>query len=127
MYECFQCLLLLFLYVFVLVCFVFEGVGFCRCFCLYCLYVVFLFVYVLFLVFGLCLRFVCFVCFLCFRPWLKELALFDLNIELCMPKSPPESLPEVWKREICIKYEDFKFQTFFCLIRSWGLDLARAS
>ena len=39
------------------------------------------------------------------RPWLKELAIFDLKIEFCMQKSSPGSLPEVWKREICLNYK----------------------
>ncbi len=47
------------------------------------------------------------------RPWLKELALFDLKIEFYASKSPPGSLPEVWKREICIKYDKFMFEYVF--------------
>ncbi len=48
-----------------------------------------------------------------FRPWLKEFAFFDFKIEVCMPKSPPGSLPEVWKRGICIKYDKIMFKYVF--------------
>ena len=42
-----------------------------------------------------------------FSALVEGISMFDLKIEFCMPKSPLGSLPEVWRREICIKWADY--------------------